>query len=149
VVGWRRHPVVGRLRRRRRVRIHLWRLAALRRRRCVRPIRRHRAAARVPRNPSPSTQTPRPRTLLAPPLLRRRHRRSLYHGTSEATDTYSTKSMGARGSRRLGDLARSRKEGRGDENFTTACESSPRMPTGTAPTVVTFCASSRWCSSAP
>jgi hypothetical protein len=58
VVGRRRHPVVGRLRRR--VRIHLRRVAALRRRRCVRPVRRHRAAARVPRNPSPSTQTPRP-----------------------------------------------------------------------------------------
>jgi hypothetical protein len=67
VVGRRRHPVVGRLRRRRRVQIHLRRVAALRRRRCVRPVRRHRAAARVPRNPSPSTQTPRPRTLLAPP----------------------------------------------------------------------------------
>ncbi|ONM58836.1 Sodium/hydrogen exchanger 2, partial [Zea mays] len=78
VVGRHRHPVVGRLRRRR-VRIHLRRVAALRRRRCVRPVRRHRAAARVPRNPSPSTQTPRLRTLLAPLLLRRRHRRSLYH----------------------------------------------------------------------
>jgi hypothetical protein len=65
VVCRRRHPAVRRLLRRRRVRIHLRRIAALRwwrrrrrmlRRRRVRPIRRHPAASRVSRNPSPSTQ---------------------------------------------------------------------------------------------
>lgn len=135
VVRRRRHPVVRRLLRRRRVRIHLRRVAALRwrwrrmlLRRRVWPVRRHRAAARVSRNPSPSTQTPRPRPLLAPPSpppspppqkplpLRVRGHRHLLYQMSRST----RRRAGARGSRRLGDWARSR---RGDGNFTRACDS--------------------------
>lgn len=76
VVRRRRHPAIRRLLRRRRVRIHLrrvaalwwrWRRRMLLRRRRVRPVGRHRAAARVSRNPSRSTETTRPRPLLTPP----------------------------------------------------------------------------------
>lgn len=126
VVRRRRHPAVRRLLRRRRVRIHLRRVAALwwwpRRRMLLRrrvwPVRRHRAAARVSWNPSPRTHTPRPRPLLAPPSpppspppqkplpLRVRGHWRLFYQMSRST----RRRAGARGSRRLGDWARSRRK---------------------------------------